>query len=313
MQVVHGHTHVPVNVRGAVVAIGNFDGVHRGHRALIREAVTKAKTLERASGVMMFEPHPREFFQPNETLFRLTPLNRKLKLIESLGIKVAFVEQFDAHFAALTATEFIERVLVAGLGVAHVIIGYDFYFGNKRGGNPELIVKLGQEMGFGVTVVPPVAELGEAFSSSSVRLHLAQGDVKGAARILGDNWHVAGKIVGGAHRGTRMGYPTANIPMPKGTVLGHGIYAVKANVDGVTHTAAAYLGTRPTFDDGLPVLEVYLIDFKGDLYGHDMAVEFIDFIRGDRKFHSPEELIRQMDEDVARVRAVLALPPLPSG
>ncbi len=305
MQIVHGHTHVPVNARSAVVAIGNFDGVHLGHRALIAATVAKARDLGKPSAVMMFEPHPREFFQPNEVMFHITPLNRKLQLISKLGIKVAFVETFDQGLARLSADEFIERVLVAGLGVAHVIIGYDFYFGFKRQGNPELMLKRGEEMGFGVTIVPPQAEAGEVFSSSSVRLHLAQGDVKGAAHMLGETWRVHGKIVGGAHRGAGLGFPTANIPMPVGTALGHGIYAVKAHVDGQAHNAAAYLGTRPTFDDGHPVLEVFLIDFKGDLYGHEMEVEFIDFIRGDRKFHSEAELIAQMEEDVAKVRAVL--------
>ena len=306
MQVVHGHTHVPITARAAVVAIGNFDGVHRGHQALLLASVAKGKEIGRASGVMVFEPHPREFFQPNEQHFRLTPLNRKLTLFEKIGLKVAFVEPFDAHLAAMTADEFIERVLVAGLGVAHVIIGYDFYFGNKRGGNPELMVDAGKELGFGVTVMSPVAEKGEVFSSSGVRLHLAQGDVRGAAHMLGANWRVSGKVVGGAKRGTGLGYPTANVPMPKGTVLGHGIYAVRAHVDGKTHDAAAYLGTRPTFDDGMPVLEVFLFDYDGDLYGHEMDVEFIDFIRGDRKFASPDELVAQMDEDVAKARAVLA-------
>ena len=306
MQVVHGHTHVPVNARSAVVAIGNFDGVHQGHRALIASTVAKAKELGKPSAVMMFEPHPREFFQPNEPLFRITPLNRKLKLIEGLGIKVAFVEPFDYGLAQLSADQFIERVLVAGLGVSHVIIGYDFYFGHKRQGNPELMTRRGAELGFGVTIVPPQAEAGEVFSSTSVRLHLAQGDVKGAAKMLGGHWRVAGKIVGGAHRGAGLGFPTANVPLPVGTALGHGIYAVKAHIDGKTHNAAAYLGTRPTFDDGHPVLEVFLIDFQGDLYGHEMEVEFIDFIRGDRKFHSEGERIAQMNEDVAKVRLALA-------
>ena len=306
MQVVHGHSHVPITARAAVVAIGNFDGVHRGHRALIAAAVAKGKEIGRASGAMVFEPHPREFFQPHEQHFRLTPLKRKLALFEKLGLKVAFVEHFDAHLASLKADEFIERVLVAGLGVAHVIIGYDFYFGNKRGGNPELMLQAGEQLGFGVTVMPPVAEQGEVFSSSGVRLHLAQGDVRGAANILGEAWRVAGKVVGGAKRGTGLGYPTANVPMPKGTGLGHGIYAVRAHIDGQMHDAAAYLGTRPTFDDGMPVLEVFLFDFDGDLYGHEMEVEFVDFIRADRKFSSPEELVHQMNEDVAKARAVLA-------
>ncbi len=306
MQVVHGHTHVPVTARSAVVAIGNFDGVHLGHRMLLTEAVAKGRELGRPSGAMIFEPHPREFFQPGEQHFRLTPLKRKLALLEELGLKVAFVEHFDHSLAGLKADEFIERVLVAGLGVAHVIIGYDFYFGHKRGGNPELMVHAGEQLGFGVTVVPPVADAGEAFSSSGVRLHLAQGDVRGASRMLGGNWRVSGKVIGGAKRGTGLGYPTANVPMPKGTGLGHGIYAVRAHVDGQTHDAAAYLGTRPTFDDGMPVLEVFVFDFDGDLYGHEMDVEFVDFIRGDRKFAAPEDLVTQMHEDVARARAVLA-------
>ena len=220
---------------------------------------------------MVFEPHPREFFQPDEQQFRLTPLTRKLVLFEELGLDVAFVEPFNAELAAIPAQAFIERVLVAGLGVGHVVIGYDFYFGNKRGGNPELMVRAGEELGFGVTVMPPVAESGEAFSSSAVRLHLAQGDVKGAAYMLGEPWRVRGKVVGGAKRGTNLGFPTANIPMPKGTTLGHGIYAVRAHFDGTAHDAAAYLGTRPTFDDGMPVLEVFLFDFTGDLYGRDIA------------------------------------------
>lgn len=255
---------------------------------------------------MVFEPHPREYFQPAEPLFRLTPLNRKLALFEKLGLKLAFVQNFDQHFAQLSAQEFIERVLVAGLGVSHVIIGYDFYFGHKRAGNPQMLVEAGRNLGFGVTVMAPVAEAGEVFSSSAVRVYLAQGDVKGATHVLGDTWRVQGRIVGGAKRGTGMGFPTANIPMPKGTALAHGIYAVRAHVDGAVHNAAAYLGTRPTFDNGMPVLEVFLIDFTGDLYGHEMEVEFVDFIREDRKFHSAEALVVQMEEDVAKIRAVLA-------
>ncbi len=306
MMVIHGHTHVPVNARGAVVAIGNFDGVHRGHQALLLEAVNKAKALSKASAAMVFEPHPREFFQPDEVHFRLTPLTAKLALFEKLGLKLTFVEHFDQHLAGLMAREFIERVLVAGYGVAHVIIGYDFFFGHKRGGNPELMIAAGEELGFGVSIVPPVAEAGEVFASSSVRLHLAQGDVKGAANMLGRPWHVSGKVVGGAKIGTGMGFPTANVAMPKGTSLGHGIYAVRARVDDRSFAAAAYLGTRPTFDDGMPVLEVFLFDFAEDIYGKEMHVEFIDFIRGDRKFHSVEALVAQMNEDVAKAKAILA-------
>jgi riboflavin kinase/FMN adenylyltransferase len=306
MQVVHGYTHVPASARAACVALGTFDGVHRGHRVLVGEAVRVAKALGRKSAVMIFEPNPREFFQPQGEHFHLTPLPRKLEILEKLGVDIAFVQPFDAALAGLDAQDFIERVLVAGLGVAHVIIGYDFYFGHKRAGNPECMVEAGREMGFGVSVMPPVADSGEVFSSSGVRFHLAQGDVKGAAQMLGENWRVSGKVVGGFKRGTGMGYPTANVTLPKGTAIGHGIYAVRAHLDGVPHNAAAYLGTRPTFDDGAPVLEVFLLDFEGDLYGRDLEVEFVGFIRHDRKFGSAEELVAQMDKDVAKAREMLS-------
>jgi riboflavin kinase/FMN adenylyltransferase len=306
MHVVHGHKQVPPECRGSAVAIGNFDGVHRGHRALISEAQAQAKAKGAPSAVMVFEPHPREFFQPTEPQFRLTSLTRKLVLFKKLGIDIAFVEPFNAELAAISAEAFIERVLVAGLGVVHVVIGYDFYFGNKRGGNPEMMVRAGEDLGFGVTVMPPIAEAGEAFSSSEIRLHLAQGDVKGAAHMLGETWRVAGKVVGGAKRGTGLGFPTANVPMPRGTTLGHGIYAVRAHFDGSAHNGAAYLGTRPTFDDGMPVLEVFLFDFAGDLYGREMEIEFVGFVRGDRKFHSSEELVAQMRKDIVKAREILA-------
>lgn len=306
MHVIHGHKHVLPEFRGSAVAIGNFDGVHRGHRALIAEAQARAGETGVLSSVMTFEPYPREFFQPGDVHFRLTPLTRKLAIFEGLGLDLAFVEPFNTELSGLSGQDFIERVIVAGLGASHVVIGYDFYFGHKRSGNPEMMLRAGEELGFGVTVMPPVAEAGEPFSSSAVRLYLAQGDVKSAAHALGEPWRVAGKVVGGAKRGTGMGYPTANLPMPKGTTLGHGIYAVRAYIDGTPHDAAAYLGTRPTFDDGMPVLEVFLFDFHGDLYGRAMEVEFVDFIRADRKFHSVEELVDQMDHDIAAVKTVLA-------
>jgi len=306
MHVIHGHKHVLPEHRGASVAIGNFDGVHRGHRALIREAKTAARAKGVPSAVMVFEPHPREFFHPNEMQFRLTTLKRKLAIFEKLGVDLVFVEPFDAGLAALTAEAFIERVLVAGLGASHVVVGYDFYFGHKRGGNPELMVRAGDDFGFGVTVMPPIAEDGEVFSSTAVRLRLAQGDVKSVTHMLGEGWRVSGRVIGGAKRGTGMGFPTANLPMPKGTTLGHGIYAVRTHLDGRTYDAAAYLGTRPTFDDGHPVLEVFLFDFNGDIYGREIEVEFIDFIRADRRFRSAEELVAQMEADIAQAKAVLS-------
>ncbi len=306
MPIVHGYRDVPQSARGAVLAIGNFDGVHRGHQALLADAAAIAKELGAPAGAILFEPHPREFFHPEEPHFHLTPLPQKLRLLASLGLDIAVVLKFDASLAALSADDFIARVIVEGLGARHVVIGHDFFFGRKRAGTPETMRAAAAELGFGITIISPVAEDGEVFSSSAIRLRLAQGDVKGAARFLGRTWCVEGEVVGGARRGTGLGFPTANIPLPRGTALGHGIYAVRVNVDAESHDGAAYLGTRPTYDNGMPVLEVFLFDFDGDLYGRVIEVEFIDFIRPDRKFDSSEELVSQMQKDVARARDILA-------
>lgn len=309
MLVVEGYSDVPDAARGSAIALGNFDGVHLGHQGLISLAVEKARELNLPAAVMLFEPHPREFFKPDEAHFHLTSLPQKLIELERLGINLAVVVPFDQEFASMSAEDFIARVLVQSLGVSHVIIGYDFFYGAGRKGTPDLMWRAGEELRFGVSVLAPVAHDGEVVSSSGIRLKLAQGDVKGAAEGLGRNWRVAGQVVGGAKRGTGMGFPTANLPMPRGTSLGHGIYAVRAHIDGTAHPAAAYLGTRPTFDNGMPVLEVFLFDFNGDLYGHSIEVEFIDHIREDRKFDSPEALVAQMQDDVAKARSILAAAP----
>jgi riboflavin kinase / FMN adenylyltransferase len=296
---------LPGPLRGAAVAIGNFDGVHRGHQALIGSAIAQARARRVPAGILVFEPHPREFFVPAEPHFRLTPLPEKLRLFAAMGLDLAVVQAFDADLSRMSAHDFISRVLVDRLGVSAVVVGYDFFFGYRRAGTPQTLVDGGAGHGFGVTVLPPVAELGEVFSSTAVRLKLAEGDFAGAAQVLGRRWWVTGRVVGGAKRGTGMGYPTANVPMPKGTALAHGIFAVRVLHGTAHYDGAAYLGTRPTFDDGMPVLEVFLFDFDGDLYGQDIGVEFVAFLRGDRKFDSAGALIAQMDIDVAHARAAL--------
>lgn len=306
MQVLHGIDSVPPSARRAALAIGNFDGVHRGHQALIAISREQAARSGGPAGVVLFEPHPREFFQPDRPHFRLTPLPLKLELLESFGVDLAVVLRFDAALAALSAEDFIARILVDKLAAAHVVVGYDFRFGKGRGGDPETLKRAGAASGFGVTIVPQLAEGGEVFSSGAIRAELGQGDVKGAAQMLGWWWRVVGEVRGGAKRGTGMGYPTANIGMTPGTALAHGIYAVRVHFNGEHHAGAAYLGTRPTFDDGAPLLEVFLLDFDGNLYGREIEVEFVDFVRGDRKFRSVDELVAQMDRDIAQIRSILA-------
>ncbi len=305
MDVFHGYDHVPPGARGASLAIGNFDGVHKGHQALIARAQQEAKHLAVRMGAVVFEPHPREFFQPARPLFTLTPLPQKLRLLEKYGVDITFVLPFAHELAQMSAEEFVERVLVAGLGVAHVVIGYDFLFGRSRAGNAQQMADLGKVFGFGVSIVPPIGSGGEVFSSSAVRAELAQGDVEGAAQMLGHRWKVEGVVQGGARRGTGLGYPTANIALGKGAALAHGIYAVHVGFGGERYRGAAYLGTRPTFDDGSPVLEVFLFDFDGDLYGRVIEVEFVEFLRGDRKFDNLDALKAQMDIDCAQAREVL--------
>ena len=309
MLIVHGYRSVPPEAKGAVLALGNFDGVHRGHRALIDEAVREARRKGRPAGALVFDPHPSAFFRPGEPHFRLTTLDEKLALFDQLGLDVAVVLAFDAALASLEADRFIEGILVDALGVSHVVVGYHFFFGRNRGGSAETLRGFGKTHGFGVTVVEPVADRGEPFSSTEIRLMLAEGNVRGAAEALGRPWRVKGPVVGGARRGTGLGFPTANVALPKGTALGHGIFAVRVTLDGASLDGAAYLGTRPTFDDGMPVLEVFLFDFDADIYGREIEVSFIDKVRDDRRFASAEELVAQMEADCAKAREILAATP----
>jgi len=296
----------PTATRGAVLAIGNFDGVHRGHQALLGRAREIAAAQGKAAGAMVFEPHPRTFFQPERPFFELTPLPRKLKLLELFGLDVAAVVRFDAALASLTAEQFVDRVLVDGLQIAHAVAGYNFFFGKGRGGNPQVLQELGARGGIGVEIVEAVGAAGETFSSTRARELLAEGDPRGAADVLGYWWRVVGEVTGGARRGRDLGFPTANITLADSQVLRHGIYAVRVHVDGAVRHGAAYLGTRPTFDDGPPVLETFLLDYDGNLYGKTLEVEFIDYLRDDARFPDADSLVDQMRIDCEKAARLLA-------
>lgn len=313
MLILNGTDNAPPNARRSALAIGNFDGVHRGHQVLLKTARTLAAAKGVPSAVMLFEPHPRELFAPQKTHFRLTSLPRKLELLETAGVDVAFVLTFNRALADLAAESFIADILVRDLAISDVVVGYDFHFGKGRGGTPALLEACGREHGFGVSIVAQVASRGQVYSSSAVRALLARGEVRAAADLLGHWWRTGGTVVGGAKRGTGLGFPTANVQLPAGTDLGFGIYAVRVHVDGAIHPAAAYLGTRPTFDNGAPVLEVFLLDFDGDLYGREITVEFVGFIREDRKFEGAETLKAQMAADCQAAREILAAAPATPG
>jgi riboflavin kinase/FMN adenylyltransferase len=306
MQILKSYIDPPDALKGAALAIGNFDGVHRGHQAVLAAAVKAGRAKGRPCGVMTFEPHPRQFFQPDAPLFRLTPEPLKLRLMAALGLDVAIVLPFNAALAALTAEQFVSTVLVEGLAVDHVVTGSDFHFGKGRKGTPAMLRSLGKESGFAVTLVEPQGEGEAVYSSTDARQALRDGDPRVAADILGYWWRIAGEVTGGDKRGHGLGFPTANISVPPGFALKHGIYAVRVWVGGERYHGAAYLGTRPSFDDGAPVIETFLFDFSGDLYGQEMELEVIAFLRGDEKFDSATALVAQMQADCEMAGRLLA-------
>jgi riboflavin kinase/FMN adenylyltransferase len=293
-------------LRGAVVAIGNFDGVHRGHRAVIATARERAAALGRPAAVLTFEPHPRAFFNPNEPLFRLTDEASKLRLLAATGLDGAIVLTFDAALARLTAAQFVERILVERFAVSGAVIGFNFHFGARRAGSPQFLLAEGNARGFAVDMVPPFEDHGRSISSGPIRAALAAGRLREATELLGFPWFVSGSVMHGDKRGRELGFPTANLRLDAGCRLRQGIYAVRAAAGGRRYDGVASFGRRPMFDSGAVLLEVFLFDFSGDLYGQSIDVAFIDWIRDEAVFASVEDLTRQMQDDSRRAREILA-------
>lgn len=300
---------VPAALRGCVLALGNFDGVHRGHAELAREAVELAEQRGRRPAALTFEPHPRSVFKPEEPVFRLTPPAVKTELLGTLGLGLTFVLPFDREVAAIQAEAFVDDLLFGRLGAAGLVCGYDFHFGQSRRGSPEMLQQRCEGEGVPVAVVPPFAWDGEPVSSTLIRTALEQGDVSRAADLLGRPWFVRGVVAHGDKRGRDLGYPTANMHLARDCRLKYGIYAVRMKIDGTWRDGVASFGSRPTFDDGAPRLETFVFDFSGDLYGKQVDVAFVAWLRGEAKFDSLEALIAQMDEDSARAREILAATP----
>lgn len=304
-------TDLPAAIRGCAVALGNFDGVHQGHRAVIEAAKQAARDLGVPSAVLTFEPHPRSLFRPDDQPFRLTPWRIKARLIEGLGVDALFEVRFDEAFSHLSAEEFVGQVLVDGLEARHVVAGYDFVFGHQRGGDMAFLRSAGQRHGFGVTEVRPVAGPdATAFSSTRVRRHLEAGEVREAAVILGHDWEIEGRVEHGDKRGRTIGFPTANVEL--GTYLRPrlGVYAVMAGLDEgartVWHKGVANIGRRPTVGGVTERLEAHLFDFDGDLYGKHLRIRLCHFIRPEMKFESFQALKDQILADSDRARALLA-------
>ena len=301
---------LPKALEGTVVAIGNFDGVHRGHAVVIRAAEALATRLNKPCAVLTFEPHPADFFAGKPVIFRLTPEREKAVLLARLGLETMFVLSFDKALAGLTAEEFVSQVLVDRLKISAAVVGYDFHFGNGREGSPAFLKEAGVRHGFAVKIVEKVlADAGgspEAIHSADTRRALEEGDVAGARALLGHDYFVTGEVVHGQKLGRELGFPTANLILDPACRLRYGIYAVRMIVDGVLHNGVASWGRRPTVDNGPPWLEIHLLDFKGDLYGKEVEVRFVSWLRPEEKFDGLEALVAQIEKDVAQARGILS-------
>ncbi len=310
MRILRDYQNVPVECQGLVLAIGNFDGVHRGHQAVIAEAQEIADRLGVAAGVLTFEPHSREFFAPDAPPFRLSTMETKAAHLKWLGLDVMAALKFDLAFSQKSAEDFVREVLVEGYKAVHVVVGYDFIFGHKRQGTTVVLAELGKKYGFGVTVVEPVGEETTIFSSTAIRECLKAGEPGKAAALLGHWWEVEGVVVDGDKRGRTVGFPTANIPLVGYNHPKLGVYAVRVGLHRGTHVdwidGVANFGMRPTFDKKDVLLEVHLLDWSGDLYGQSIRVAFVDFIRPEMKFGGIDELTEQIGRDIEKARAILS-------
>jgi len=299
-------TEIP---RGAVIALGNFDGVHLGHRAVIAAAMRMAKARGTRALAMTFEPHPRDFFSRDTAQFRLTDEIDKLRLLAGAGLDGAVVMTFDSARASTPAQDFIQHDLVQRLGISGIAVGYDFHFGKGRSGSPTLLKAEAPKLGIEVHVEPHFDVAGRAVSSTAIREALSRGEIDTASAMLGYPWFVTGEVIHGEKRGRDLGFPTANMRLDPNCALRHGIYAVRLGRGNERLDGVASFGRRPTFDNGAPLLETFVFDFKGDLYGAVFDVAFIAYIRDELKFDGVDALIRQMDDDAAKARLALAAAP----
>lgn len=297
--------------RGAVIAVGNYDGVHRGHQAVIGEAGRLAKTAGVPWAVLTFEPHPRGVFLPDTPPFRLTPFRAKVREIGALGVDHLIALRFSLDFSQIPAEDFVKRILVEGLQARHVVCGYDFVFGHGREGDGELLLRMGRENGFGFTCVPQVRDgEGEGYSATRARESLRNADPAGASHVLGRPFEIEGFVRRGDRRGRTIGFPTLNLDLGSYVRPVNGVYAVRVKLENDPDTGwlpgVANLGHRPTFSGTDVLLETHLFDFEGDLYGRRIRVALMDFLRPERRFDGLDELKVQIAEDCERARMILA-------
>lgn len=305
MQIFNDWRSIPHTARGASVALGNFDGVHLGHRAVIDLARPHGPL-----GIVTFTPHPRQFFAPTAAPFRLMSDEARARELARIGVQHLFQLEFTKALAALTPLEFARDVLAGGLGAAHVTVGADFSFGKSRAGRAADLADLGAQFDFGVTIADMIADQGAEVSSTAIRAALTAGNPRAAAQMLGQPHSFEGEVIHGHKRGRELGYPTANMDISGLHLPRFGVYAVRIAVLNGPHAGqyigAASLGIRPMFGENQPNLETFIFDFSGDLYGADISVSLIEFLRDEAKFDGLPALMAQMADDCARAKAILS-------
>ena len=306
MQIIQDWQGLAPLARGASVALGNFDGVHLGHRSVI----DLARRQDAPLGIVTFEPHPRQYFSPDAPAFRLMNAEARANRMEKLGVDILYELPFTAALAGMSAEAFATEVLAEGLGVRHVTVGTDFCFGKGRSGTAETLRTLGDRLGFGVSIAPLLAIGATEVSSTAIRRALTDGRPRDAARMLGHLHRIEGAVLHGEKRGRELGFPTANMAVEGLHLPRLGVYAVKVDIltgpDAGSYGGAASLGVRPMFGQNGPNLETHIFDFSGNLYGQHLSIALIDYLRPEMKFDGLPDLITQMDQDCARAREILA-------
>jgi riboflavin kinase/FMN adenylyltransferase len=306
LRVVHHWKNLTDAERGASVALGNFDGVHRGHQRVIAGAAAGARRHGCPLGVITFDPHPRRLFQPDQPTFRLMTIGQQARALEGLGVDLFYVLPFDYEMASFTDREFVEKVLVGGLGVRHVAVGFDISFGKGRTGSPDLMRQYGEELGFTVSVAEAAGDGGEKYSSTAIRNALREGRPEVAAAILGRPFAIEGVVRRGKQLGRTIGFPTANVMLSDYVAPRFGIYATRTRLpDGREIAGASSLGVNPTTGEEEPRLEVWLFDFDEDLYGQVIETDLVAYLRPEEKFETIEAMIDQIRKDEAQARALL--------
>jgi riboflavin kinase/FMN adenylyltransferase len=314
MRVFQGHQAAGVLPAGGAVALGNFDGVHKGHQELVRRARAHAQRLGGPSLVLTFEPHPTRVLAPQHAPPLILPLEHRLELLAGLGLDATILEPFTLDYSKTPAESFVRDVLAGALRVHAVVVGFNFTFGHRRGGNPELLATLGTQLGFGLDVVPEVLVDGQPCNSTRIRALLAQGDAAGVTTLLGRPFGVRGEVVHGHHRGRTLGFPTANVEAAVELLPALGVYAARVtSLDGRDdlrgHPAVVNVGVSPTFDGTRVTVESHLLDFREDLYGRRVEVAFVARLRAEQRFSGVDALKAQITQDAAAARAVLGAAP----